>query len=83
MMAAIYQKGTGRKLAIASDLFITSSAMAALSIQMRVYKGARHSAYGHAAVLGSESQQAAALAFLVISYLLGSIALAKASQKQP
>ena len=41
MMAAIYQKGTGRKLAIASDLFITSSAMAALSIQMREFTKGR------------------------------------------
>lgn len=41
MMAAIYQKGTGRKLAIASDLFISTSAMAALSIQMREFTKGR------------------------------------------
>lgn len=35
IMAAIYQKGNTRKLAIGADLLISSSAMAALSIQLR------------------------------------------------
>ena len=35
LMAAIYQKGTTRKMAIGADLLISSSAMAALSIQLR------------------------------------------------